>query len=50
MHRKNENGVFESVRFCRTLAYLAKKCEFLQNRKILWYAKAFFTFKKKEYA
>ena len=47
MHRKNENGVFESVRFCRTLAYLEKKCEFLKNAKILWYAKAFLTIKKK---
>jgi hypothetical protein len=50
MHIKNENGVFEFVRFCRTLAYLAKKCEFSKNVKILWYAKAFLTFKKKEYA
>ena len=47
MHRKFENEVFESVRFCRTLAYLAKKCEFLKKLKILWYAKAFFTIKKK---
>ena len=50
MHRKKENEVLKSVRFCRTLAYLAKKCEFLQNIKILWYAKAFLTFKKKKYA
>jgi hypothetical protein len=50
MHRKFENEVFESVRFCRTLAYLAKKCEFSKNVKMLWYAKAFLTIKKKKYA